>query len=81
MCQFVTNCVNLCAPLVRGHERQEVGKYFGSIVLDAHVHTMLPACVTGDNITYLLDGRMASLALGPSNKTLITPLLTSTLDT
>ena len=79
--QFMTNMVSLCANEAHAYERQEVGKYLRSTVLDAHVHWMLPASVTGDSTTYLVLARIASLALGPLNRTLITPSVTSTLDT
>ena len=62
-------------------ERQEVGKYWGSTVLAVHVQMILPARVVGDSTRYFPMGRIALLACGPLNKTLMMPLLTSTLET
>ena len=42
---------------------------------------MLPPRMIGDKTRNLLLGRIALFAIGPANRTLITPLVTSTLDT
>jgi hypothetical protein len=60
-CQFVR------AATIRSHDylRQEVGKYFGSSVLAAHVQVMLPAWVIGDSSRYMPPPLIWALALAP----------------
>jgi hypothetical protein len=84
--QLVTHIVSLCAeklrlPIWSGHPRQDVGRYFELMVLGVHTQVMLPAWVMGDSTKYWLVARIFSFAFGPLNRTLITPLVTSTLDT
>ena len=61
--------------------RHDVGRYLPSMVLGVQVQMMLPAWLMGDRTMYLLLALIWVLALGPLNKTLITPLVTSTLET